>query len=66
MEVCPVSCKNSILINIKVKFLYNRASYLDDLVLKSSIKTIISRRNGIRMIDTSMADNEDMYSVIAS
>lgn len=62
--VTPVRLRNSILISMKIKFRFKRAICRSDFVRKSSIKTIISRKNGISMIETTMADRDYMYSLI--
>ena len=52
--VKPVRGSSKEFITIKKKFLFKMANYLSDLVEKSSIKTIMSIKNGIRITFISM------------
>ena len=66
MVVRPVKLRNSILMSMKMKLRFKRATCRCDFVLKSSIKTIMSSRNGMRMMDTNMAARDEIYSLMVS
>lgn len=66
MVVKPVKLRKNKLSIMKRKFLFKMATYLSDFVLKSSIVTIISIKNGMRMMDTIIADREVRYALTSN